>query len=55
MTMRTQAVADDGDHIAIVGDVGFVAQPAVPGNDDGAALLVLAGHGDIENRGSIRR
>src|ERR671931_1168853 len=35
------AVPDDRDHVAILEDVGFVAQASMPGDDVGAALLLV--------------
>src|SRR5678815_5782655 len=43
------AIANDGDHVAIVGDVGLITQSAASGDDYSAALLILSGNGDIQN------
>ena len=48
-TRSGDAVADDRDHVAILDDVGFVADPAVTGNHVGAALLIPRRHGDLED------
>src|SRR5690606_13953696 len=47
---RDYSLADDRDHVAIVHDVGLVAEPAVSRDDDRTALLVLARYRDIENQ-----
>ena len=43
------AIANDGDHVAILNHVGFVADAAVTGNDQRAAFLQGRRHGEIDN------
>ena len=42
-------VADDRDHVAVVGDVRLVAEPAVARDHHGASFLVLARNRDVED------
>src|SRR6185295_17544144 len=43
------AVANDGHHVAVFDDVGFIAEAAVPGHDDGSAFFLFGGNGEIED------
>ena len=43
------AVANDRHHVAVVGDVGRVAEPAVSGNDQRAAFEAELGKRDIDD------
>ena len=43
------AVANDGDHVAILDDVSFVREASVPRDDVGAALLKARRHRDLED------
>src|SRR5580765_5461675 len=45
---RLDAIANDGHHIAVLDDVGFVAQAAVAGDDVRASLFVV-----LRNRSSM--
>ena len=42
------AVADDGDHVAVIADCGAVANAAVAGDDVCAAFFVGAGNHEVE-------
>ena len=41
-------IADDDQHVAILGDLPFVGHASVSGNDHRAAVLVVLIHGPIE-------
>src|SRR3970282_2727132 len=43
------AIAHDDDHVAILDDVGFVAETPAAGNDARAAVLKPLRHGEIEH------
>src|SRR5665213_3076876 len=43
------AVANDDHHVAVFYNVGFVTQPAVTGDDVGAAFLSLSWNGEIQD------
>ncbi len=42
------AIANDGDHVAILQHVGFVAKSSVPGDDISAAFLMRTGNREVQ-------
>ena len=42
------AIADDGDHVAVIGDSGAIADASVAGDDVGTALFIGARNHDVE-------
>src|SRR6058998_4050464 len=43
------AIANDRHHIAVISDIGGVAEPAMSGNDHGSAFCSELGNGQIQN------
>ena len=46
---RLNPIADDGHHVAVLDDVGFVGQAAVARDDVGAALLMVLRNRDVDD------